>query len=671
MNAKKVKIGLRHKIILVLVPIIVICNLLTFMVISSISTRMMKENAESNMRDLSDSTRFEIEAELMHTLGILENVKNSIEGSCESAEDIKKYLYGVTDAYPDIIPTGIYCGLTDGTYIDKLWEPDDDWVMKERPWYIEGLSSDTVTFGETYMDGQTKSYVVTAYANIKNSDGEVLGVVCADVALDNINEILTQKKLYSQGYVYAVDTASGMVFSNRADDGQNGKTIEELADPISGVVKDMIANEKYGELVTSQNICILSEKVPTSKFVIVCVAPEKDVLSGVSEIRLPMIIAMGVSCIVVVLSVLFALGFFLKPVRGILDVVDSMHEMNLTKRMVGGSTDEFGVMSEKINDFAIELSSVIDELKSVADMVDAKADDNELSAVRLSELTMEQSHSVTEINKTLSEIADSMQNMAKNTQELSDELNRVKEAAGCAGHKLEEGTESANSGYQGMELLKGDMTKLSEISDSLTSSVENMVHGLDGIKNMTDAITAIASQTNLLSLNASIEAARAGEAGRGFAVVASEISGLAGESSKSASDIVRVTDEMSVLVGGVAEAASASTEKIKAGYENALRTGKAFEAIQKSIEGIKSAISDVLARVSDLDGIAEGFRQETERRSISATDVLRTSEGMMEMAKNCDIEGKNVAASGSELKELVKKLEKLIQRFTIDGAGMV
>ena len=252
-----------------------------------------------------------------------------------------------------------------------------------------------------------------------------------------------------------------------------------------------------------------------------------------------------------------------------------------------------------------------------------------------------------------------MQNMAENTQELSDELKKVKEAAGCAGQKLEEGTESANSGYQGMELLKGDMTKLSEISDSLTSSVENMVHGLDGIKNMTDAITAIASQTNLLSLNASIEAARAGEAGRGFAVVASEISGLAGESSKSASDIVRVTEEMSVLVGGVAEAASASTEKIKAGYENALRTGEAFDAIQKSIEEIKSAISDVLARVSDLDEIAEGFRQETEKRSISATDVLRTSEGVMEIAKNCNIEGKNVAASGSELKELVKKLEQV------------
>ncbi len=46
----------------------------------------------------------------------------------------------------EIIPDGIYCGLTNGTYIDKAWVPDDpDWIMKERPWYIEGIKADEVT----------------------------------------------------------------------------------------------------------------------------------------------------------------------------------------------------------------------------------------------------------------------------------------------------------------------------------------------------------------------------------------------------------------------------------------------------------------------------------------------------------------------------------------------
>ena len=664
MSTKKVKLGLRHKIIFVLLPIIVICNLLTFAIMSFTSNRVMRESAESNMRELADSTRFEIEAELMHTLGILENVKNSLEGSCDTTEEIKKYLNGIADAYPDIIPTGIYCGLTDGTYIDKFWAPDDDWVMMERPWYIEGLESNTVTFGETYMDSQTKNYVVTAYSNIKNSDGNIVGVVCADSALDNINEILVGKNLYQDGYVYAVDTVNGMVFSNRKDSEQNGKTIDELADPISSFVKNMIANENYGTLVSSKDTYILSEKVPMSNFIIVCVAPEKDVLYGVSEIRLPMIIAMTVSCILVCFFVLLALSIFLKPVGAILDVVDSMHEMDLTRRMEGKSTDEFGIMSQKINGFAEELSSVIGELKTVADMVESQADDNEHSASRLSELTEKQSKSVSDLSSLMKDMSGSMQNMADSTVNLYDELKGVKEATGLADRKIEETIGSARTGYHGMEQLKSNMSELSEISDSLTSSVENMVRGLEGIKNMTGSITAIAAQTNLLSLNASIEAARAGEAGRGFAVVASEISQLAGASSESASEIVRVTEEISRLIEGVSEAASASTERIKAGYDNVLKTGDVFDAISSSITGIKDSVTKVMASISDVDEITEKFRMETERKTGDAMDALEACEGVMQMARDCDSEGKNVAMSGAELKRLVERLEIIIHRFT-------
>ena len=666
MNTKMVKIGLRHKIIFVLLPIIVVCNLLTFAVISSISSRVMKESAESNMRELADSTRFEIKSELMHTMGIMENVKNSIEGSCKTTDDIKKYLYGVADAYPEIIPTGIYCGLTDGTYIDKLWEPDADWVMKERPWYIEGIQCDTVTLGETYMDAQTKSYVVTAYTNIKNSNGEVLGVVCADVALDNIDDILVGKQLYQDGYVYAVDTINGMVFSNRKDDTQNGKTIDELADPVSSIVQGMISNEKNGELVSSQKTYILSEKVPMSNFIIVCVAPENNVLAGVNEIRIPMIIAMAISCIAVCVSVLLALGFFLRPFGSILEVVDSMHEMNLTKRMDRDSTDEFGVMSKRINGFAEELSMVISDLKSMADLVDSKADDNERSAAMLSELTEEQSRLVSEINSQTSTMAISMQKMAESADALYNELEKVKKASYLADETIEETAQSVDEGYFGMEQLKENMSELSEISDSLTSSVDNMVKGLDGIKNMTGSISAIASQTNLLSLNASIEAARAGEAGRGFAVVASEISQLAGASSESASEIVRVAEDISLLIGGVSGAAKASTEKIKSGRENVIQTGEAFDTISKSIGEIKDSVAKVLASVSDVAEITDTFRVETEQKSKSAADVQKASESVMEMSDKCDVEGKNVARIGSELKQLVERMETIIQKFTID-----
>ena len=185
---------------------------------------------------------------------------------------------------------------------------------------------------------------------------------------------------------------------------------------------------------------------------------------------------------------------------------------------------------------------------------------------------------------------------------------------------------------------------------------------------MTGSITAIAEQTNLLSLNASIEAARAGEAGRGFSVVASEISQLAGASSESAFEIVRVTEEISGLIGGVSEAALASRERIKAGYNNVLKTGAAFDTISSSIAAIKDSVTKVMSSISDVDQITESFRAQTGRKAKDAMDALEACEGVMEMARACDSEGKNVALSGVELKRLVERMETIIQRFTTTEA---
>lgn len=123
----------------------------------------MKKNTTDLMLSVSERVDYQISADLMQTYGILENVRKSIEQSCESTAEVKEYLYSVADQYTDKIPAGIYCGMTDGTYLDKMWTPEDDWVMEERPWYQEGLKSDELVFGEMYMDANTKEYIISAF----------------------------------------------------------------------------------------------------------------------------------------------------------------------------------------------------------------------------------------------------------------------------------------------------------------------------------------------------------------------------------------------------------------------------------------------------------------------------------------------------------------------------
>lgn len=657
--------GIRRKMMFVMLPVILVCNLFTFVITNVTTSRIIRETAETNMRELADSTRYEIAAVMSRTLGIMENVKNSVEGSCETTEDVQKYIYGVADAYPDLIPTGIYCGMTDGTYIDKLWTPGDDWVLEERPWYIDGLNSDVVTLGETYMDAQTREYVVSAYSNIKNKKGELMGVVCADVALDEINEILTGKTLYESGYVYAVDTVTGMVFSNRKDDLQNGQLVTDLVDPISSVVSEMITTGEFGKLVISKGIYILSEYVPESNFIIVCVAPEEAVLSAVQEIRLPMILATVVGCVLISLMMLFILRHFLKPVKQIMSVIDSMAEMDLTVRTSISSKDEFGAISEKINSFADSLRTVVLKIEDAIGAVDKRANTNETAASRLGALAGRQNTSVEELEQMLSDMAREMVKLLEKAETLGVEISNANTAAGEMTRQLSVTTEHLVSGQNKVQEMTETMTGISQISEELQSAVNNMREGLDGIKNMVDDINAVASQTNLLSLNASIEAARAGEAGNGFAVVAAEIRTLADQTADSAVKIVETTSELENLVNEVTRAASGSIERIQTGSGIVESTNSTFNELRESMLGMKSAIVEVSQSLGRVLGISDEMQRFTTTQNENTGKILDDCHHMKEIADNFSDEGSEVEKSGKELKNLSIRLDETVEMFKV------
>lgn len=252
---------------------------------------------------------------------------------------------------------------------------------------------------------------------------------------------------------------------------------------------------------------------------------------------------------------------------------------------------DFSNILKSINQLKDTLNSTLKNIKDASDQVSIGAEQLSQNAQSLAEGATEQAGAVEELSAAIF-----------NVTELSQTSSQAAEKAHVS---VEKATIEAGRSSEDMENLRNAMERISSTSKDIEKIIEE--------------IEDIASQTNLLSLNASIEAARAGEAGRGFAVVAEQIGKLASDSAQSAVN----TREMIVK----------SLEEIEKGSAITIKATEAFELIidnMKSFGQIVNEVSDTSqAQAKSLQEIEQGVEDISnviQSNSASAQETSATSE---------------------------------------------
>lgn len=272
---------------------------------------------------------------------------------------------------------------------------------------------------------------------------------------------------------------------------------------------------------------------------------------------------------------------------------------------------DFHFIYTNLEDMVDQLSEVMGQITVASEQVALGSSQMAENAQALAEGATDQAGAVEELTATIGNMTSEAQNSA--------------EYAASAFGKAEEYRRQADTGNQEMEELARAMERIT------VSSQE--------VQNIIGEIEDIASQTNLLSLNASIEAARAGEAGRGFAVVADQIGKLAASSGESA---VRTR-----------ELIQKTLEEVAAGATMTERTKNAFNQI-----------------VSGIEALAEASRQssETSTAQVAAMDqVERGIEQISGVVQSNSAAAQETSASSEELSAQAATLNELMGRFQLRG----
>ena len=253
-----------------------------------------------------------------------------------------------------------------------------------------------------------------------------------------------------------------------------------------------------------------------------------------------------------------------------------------------------------MQDLCDTMSAALQQIHSAANQVDAGADKIAKASTELSQGTEEQASAVEELNATIDTIISISENSAKQTQEAYENISYA--------------VQNAENGQMQMAKLQEEMKNIKTISNE--------------IANIITTIEEIASQTSLLSLNASIEAARAGEAGRGFAVVAGEIGKLATNSAQAVVDTRNLIEKTIREIdkgNGITETAVEAFEKIISDMEQfaelAKRTNEITQDQRVALEQVDAGIEQISSVTQQNASASEETSTLSDELAAQATEL--------------------------------------------------